>query len=164
VSERRARGTTVWMPVELKARVESLSRKYGKPQWRILMEAVALYETTLRKYAALQELPSVDKALWYMEKLAMSIGALKENPGDDNLAKTAKTISQVRERLQVDTSLLEKAVADYVKVVKDSRAGSKARDEATIELNMALKFTLVEITYKHILKEAGSPPAAPPVK
>ena len=155
-----SKSTSIWVPVDLKDRIKKLSERYGKPQWKILLDALSLYETQLRKPRAKEELPVIDKITWYIEKLCMSIGALKENPSEDNLAKTSKTIAQIRERLGVDTSLLERAVGDYVKLVnkKTNDAIEKHRDldEATMELNMALKTTLIEIIYRYVLKEDES--------
>jgi hypothetical protein len=157
VEQPKSRHSSIYAPVELKERIKHLSEKTGKPQWKILLEALALYETSLRKPKAKEELPVVDKVIWYIEKLCMSIGALKENPSDANLQKTMKTVSQIKERLRVDTAILEKAIQDYVAAVRrlpeDHDEKHRVLDEVTIELNMALKSVLIEIVYKYILKE-----------
>jgi hypothetical protein len=157
--------TTIYAPPELKSKVKALSERTGKPQWKILLEALALYESTLRRPKAKEELPVVDKVIWYVQKLSMSIGALKENPSEANLEKTMKTIQQVRERLQVDTGLLERAVLDYFKLVKNTARDPVERhrleDEAKMELNMALKSVLLEVVYKWILKEEEASQSAP---
>ena len=157
VEPSKKKGTTIYAPPELKEKLKRLSEKTGRTQWRILLEALELYETSLRKPRAKEELPIVDKVVWYIEKLAMSVGALKENPSSENLQKTTKTISQVRERLKVDTAILERAVADFIKAVNTKASNGAEKhamlDEATIELNMALKSVLIEIVYTYILKE-----------
>jgi hypothetical protein len=147
--------TTIYVPVEFKQKIKQLSEKTGKAQWRILLDALALYESTLRKPRTKEELPVVDKVVWYMQKLSMSIGALKENPSEENLSKTMKTIQQIKERLGVDTSLLERAVVDYVRLV-DFEASDRLLDEAVTEINMALKSVLLEIVYRWILKEEAT--------
>ena len=153
------RWTTVRVPVELRDRIRYLSDRYGKPQWKVLLEALALYETSLRTPRSKEELPVVDKVIWYIQKLSMSIGALKENPSDANLQKTQRTVQQVRERLGVDTRILERAIADYVAAVRteygDPWVRHSTMDEVTTELNMALKSVLVEVVYRHVLKEEG---------
>jgi len=149
--------TTIYVPVEFKRKIKELSERTGKAQWRLLLDALALYESTLRKPKMKEELPTVDKVVWYMQKLAMSIGALKENPSEENLNKTMKTIQQIKERLQVDTGLLERAVIDYVRLAlsapQDPVSRHRFLDEATMEVNMALKSVLLEIVYRHIFKE-----------
>ena len=149
--------TTIYVPVEFKQKIKELSERTGKAQWRLLLDALTLYESTLRKPRVKEELPVVDKVVWYMQKLAMSIGALKENPSGENLNKTMKTIQQIKERLQVDTGLLERAVIDYVRLAgsapQDPVSRHRFLDEATMEVNMALKSVLLEIVYTHILKE-----------
>jgi len=157
VESRRRGYTTIYAPPELKEKIKALSEKLGRPQWKVLLEAITFYETLVRKPKAKEELPSIDKAVWYLQKLSMSIGALKENPSDANLQKTLKTVSQIRERLKVDTSILEKAVSDFVMTVKNLSTNAVDKhsvlDEITIELNMALKSVLIEIVYRYILKE-----------
>jgi len=149
--------TTIYVPQEFKSKVKELSERSGKPQWKVLLEAITLYEATLRRPKMKEELPIVDKVVWYIQKLSMSIGALKENPSEKNLERTMKTIQQVKERLGVDTGLLERAVLDYIKLAtsapQDPIERHRFMDEATMEVNMALKSVLLEIVYKWILKE-----------
>jgi MoxR-like ATPase len=151
--------TTIYAPQEFKDRVKALSEKTGKAQWKVLLDALALYETQVRKPRTKGDLPAVDKVIWYVEKLAMSVGALKERPNEEALNRTLKTIQQVRGRLGVNTALLEKAVKDYVSLAnasaKNDEESHAALDEATMELNMALKSALVDIIFKHLLKEEG---------
>lgn len=155
--EAKVKGTTIWVPMEFKTRVIELSKRYKKPQWKLLLEALSLYEAQLRKPKVKEDLPIVDKVVWYMQKLGMSIGILKANPTDENMQKTLNTIAQVRDRLGIDTGVLERAVNDYVTINKRNFKNGGMRhdqiDEATMELNMALKSVFMEIMYKHILKE-----------
>jgi len=154
-------GSSVWVPREFKERLVSLSRRYGKPQWKILLDALAMYEAGFRRSRGKEELPKVDKVVWYIEKLSMSVGAFKENPTKENLEKSMKTLAQVRERLQVDTGILERALNDYFKLVgslpEDPVERHTVLDEVTMEVNMALKSVLIEIVYRHILKEEPTP-------
>jgi hypothetical protein len=147
------KGATIWVPLEFKQRVRQLAQKQGKAEWRVLLDALSLYETSLRRPKVKEELPVVDKVLWYIEKLCMSVGEFKASPTEENLQKTMRTVSQVRERLGVDTSLLERALTDYARMVKGNSKSREEEAEARMEVNMALKSVLVEITYKWILKE-----------
>lgn len=155
--EAKGKGATIWVPNEFKARVKALSKKYGKAEWKILLDALALYETSIRKPKLKEELPVIDKVIWYVEKLSMSVGELKANPTNDNLQKTLKTVQQVKERLNIDTSILEKSLIDYIKLVggnnKNNNKNREDEVEAKMEVNMALKSVLIEIIYRWILKE-----------
>jgi replicative DNA helicase len=154
VSEKgKGKGATIWVPIEFKEKVKQLAQKQGKAEWKVLLDAVALYETTLRKPRTKEELPVVDKVVWYVQKLAMSIGELKASPTEENLHRTMKTIQQIKERLGVDTALLERAVNDYFKLLKGNKREREEEVEARMEVNMALKSILIEIVYKWILKE-----------
>jgi hypothetical protein len=149
----RGKGATIWVPGEFKERVRLLAQKQGKAEWKVLLDAVALYETSLRKPKTKEELPVVDKVVWYVQKLAMSIGELKANPTEENLQRTMKTIQQIKERLGVDTSILERALTDYVRLLKGNKKEREDEVEARMEVNMALKSVLIEIVFKWILKE-----------
>ncbi|MFP3265240.1 MAG: hypothetical protein RXO54_05335 [Acidilobus sp.] len=152
--------TTIYAPQEFKDRVKALSEKTGKAQWKVLLDALALYETQIRKPRTKGDLPVVDKVIWYTMKLAMSVGALKERPDEETLNRTLKTVQQVKGRLGVNTALLEKAIKDYVSLAnasaKNDEESHAALDEATMELNMALKSALVDIFFKHLLTEEGA--------
>ena len=155
------RWRTVRVPAELDEKLKALSERTKWAKWKVILEAIAMYESFLRKPRAKGELPVVDKIVWYVEKLCMSVGALKERPVEENLRKTTKTVAQIRERLKVDTSLLEKAVVDYYDAANSPlEKGPDERhavlDEATVELNMALKSVLLEIAYNYILKEEAA--------
>jgi len=39
--------TTVWLPPATKATLEGMSRLLGRPQWRIIVDSLESYETTL---------------------------------------------------------------------------------------------------------------------
>jgi hypothetical protein len=147
------KGATIWVPLEFKQKVRTLAQRLGKAEWKVLLDALSLYETSLRKPKSKEELPVVDKVLWYIQKLSMSVGEFKASPTEENLQRTLKTIQQVRERLGVDTSLLERALVDYARMLKGGGRGREDEVEARMEVNMALKSVLVEITYKWILKE-----------
>jgi response regulator RpfG family c-di-GMP phosphodiesterase len=149
----RGKGATIWVPGEFKERVKAHAQKQGKAEWKVLLDALALYETSLRKPRAKEELPVVDKVVWYVQKLAMSIGELKANPTEENLQRTMKTIQQIKERLGVDTALLERALTDYIRLLKGNRKEREDEVEARMEVNMALKSVLIEIVFKWILKE-----------
>jgi hypothetical protein len=149
----RGKGGTIWVPIEFKERVKALAERQGKAEWKVLLDAVALYETTLRKPRTKEELPIVDKVVWYVQKLAMSIGELKANPTEENLQRAMKTIQQIKERLGVDTALLERAVNDYYRLLRGNKREREDEVEARMEVNMALKSVLIEIVFKWILKE-----------
>jgi len=151
------KGTTLWVPREFKEKIKQLSKRYSKPQWKLLLEALSMYEAQLRKPKMKEDFPIVDKIVWYMQKVSMSIGMLKANPTDENLQKTLNTIMQIKLRLGVDTGILERAVNDFVTLNKRQYKNGGIRhdhiDEATMEVNMALKSLLMEMMYKYILKE-----------
>jgi hypothetical protein len=149
----RGKGGTIWVPIEFKEKVKALAQRQGKAEWKVLLDAVALYETSLRKPRTKEELPVVDKVVWYVQKLAMSIGELKANPAEENLQRTLKTIQQIKERLGVDTSILERAVNDYYKLLRGNKKEREDEVEARMEVNMALKSVLIEIVFRWILKE-----------
>jgi len=157
-SQEKGKGSTVWVPKEFKARLVALSEKLKKPQWKVLLDALAFYETSLRKPKVKAELPVVDKVIWYIQKLCLSVGRFKENPCDENLARTLKTVGQVSERLGVDCSLLSRALEDYLAVFKSGVRDHERLDEVDLELNMSLKSALLEILYRHVFLESTTTP------
>jgi hypothetical protein len=154
--------SSVSLPREIFDKLDSLSKRTRKSKQNIILEALSLYETQIRRPRIKEDFPITDKIIWYMMKLSMSIGALKENPTEINFNKTMKTISQIRDRLKVNTSILEKAVQDFYISMRtlpedpslDPSLRHDVIDEATMEINMALKSVLIEIFFNYIYKEA----------
>jgi len=128
--------TTIKVPKELIPKIKEVSEKEGRAYWRVLTEALSFYTTQKRKPRVKEDLPALDKCSWYIAKCAMSVGALKENPSEANLAYLRRTLNQIEERLGVDTSLLLKVAEDYVK---------KQDTHNKMELNMSLKMLIVDI-------------------
>jgi len=147
----------VTIPIELYRKIKERAEYRGVALWKVLLDAYTFYESITKRAGGLQELPSVDKAVWYMEKVAMSVGALKASPTEENLKKTLKTLAQVRDRLGISTEILERAASDYYVAVSDLPEDPVERheavDEVTIELNMALKSVLFEILYRLVIRE-----------
>jgi hypothetical protein len=150
--------SSVSLPREIFDKLDSLSKRTRKSKQNIILEALSLYETQIRRPRIKEDFPITDKIIWYMMKLSMSIGALKENPTEVNFNKTMKTINQIKERLKVNTSVLEKAVQDFYismrTLPEDPSLRHDVVDEATMEINMALKSVLIEIFFNYIYKEA----------
>jgi len=149
--KKKSRGARIYVPPEFKVRLDLLSKRYGKTKWKILLDALSLYETSLRKPKAKQELPHLEKATWYIMKLCMSVGAFKAKPDDTSLQQTMKTVTQIKERLKIDTSLLEKALQDYLAYAK----ANKLSGDVFMELNETLKLVVTDIVYNYMLKEEG---------
>jgi hypothetical protein len=61
----------------------------------------------------------VDKASWYVTKVAASWGSFRENPSQDNYAQFVRTVRQVSERMNVPCEDIIAAVDYYFKVKTD---------------------------------------------
>lgn len=84
----------------------------------------------------------VDLALWYCEKLAFSVQALKIYKNDNQLKRLLRLLKQVEERYNIDVHLIEDVAKAFIK------------DDADIAtLNEALKETMKMILRKVMLNE-----------
>ena len=153
--------SSVYVPDELKERIEFYSKVHGKPMWRVVMDAMTFYEMfykgKLEDKTGVTKFPELAKVTWYVVKLSMAVGALKADTTPRRAEMLQKTIKQVRERLGVDTSLLERAVYDYIQV-KLSGDGEKVNQDlqkdAEIELTNALKLIVLDILYNTLTKQS----------
>jgi hypothetical protein len=152
--------STIYVPDELKERIEFYSRVHGKPMWRVIMDAVAFYELfykgKLEDKTGETKFPELAKAVWYVVKLSMAVGAIKADTTPRRAEMLQRAIKQVRERLGVDTSLLERAVYDYIqaKLGNDNeKANPDIQRDAEIELTNALKLVVLDILYITLTKQ-----------
>jgi len=138
---------TIRIPAELKKELDEIIQGYeahrGDAYWRVIAKAIAHYKPMLSRGLSRKEVPRLDKAAWYSFKLASSIGALKENPSQQNLELFKTTCRQLEDRLGLDLSLLRKAAEDYVK---------HPSTQNKIELNDLTKLVIADIITKFILE------------
>jgi hypothetical protein len=94
--------------------------------------------------------------VWYIVKLSMAVGALKADTTPQRAEMLQRAIKQVRERLGVDTSLLEHAVYDYIHVkLNDSneKTNPDLQKDAEIELTNALKLVVLDMLHNTLSKQ-----------
>ncbi len=152
--------SSIYVPDELKERIEFYSRAHGKPMWRVVMDAVVFYEMfykgRLEDKTGETKFPELAKAVWYVIKLSMAVGALKADTTPQRAEMLQRAIKQIRERLGVDTSLLERAVYDYIQV-KLGEYGEKTstdlQKDVEIELTNALKLVVIDVLYNTLAKQ-----------
>ncbi len=130
------RWTTIRVPVELRDQIKQLAQRSGKAEWRVISEAISFYSEFKRSYRVRENMPLADKISWYIAKISMSVGALKENPTQENLDKLKRTASQIKERIGIDTSYLVRCAEEFFK---------RQDRDSVIELNMALKLLILEM-------------------
>jgi hypothetical protein len=152
--------STIYIPDELKERIEFYSKVHGKPMWRVVMDAMTFYEMfykgKLEDKTGETKFPELAKDVWYIVKLSMAVGALKADTSSQRAEMLQRAVKQVRERLGVDTSLLERAVYDYIQAKLDNdnaKANPDLQKDAEIELTNALKLTALDILYHTLSKQ-----------
>ncbi len=126
--------------------VKELAQRYGTPMHEVVDQAVQYYRSVVRQPRIKEDNNALEKAVWYIVKLAMSVGAFKENPSDENLARLEKTARQIAERLGVDTSSVMEEAYNYKKAVEASN--DYYVNIAKANLNQAVKNVALEILEK----------------
>jgi len=130
--------TTIAVPIEVRNLIKYYSRTMHLPMWRLIYEAVTHYRQAYLSHFQLNT-SKVNKVAWYAFKLGASVGEFRSNPNGENLSFLRTTIAQIKERLGIDTTLLESAVDRYAR-----RADRKNR----ISLNDSAKDVIVHIIEK----------------
>jgi len=142
---------SIKVPESLYNKILELAEKLRKPKYAVILDALSFYENIIRKPYRKRDLPRLDKASWYIFKLANSVGAFKENFNLENYQKLLKTLTQINERLGVDTSLL-----DSILVKLDPRKRKNLTTDDKIEINDATKLIISDIIVKLLLEEKES--------
>jgi hypothetical protein len=155
--------STIYVPDELKERIEFYSKIHGKPMWRVVMDAMTFYEMfykgKLEDKTGETKFPQLAKAVWYIIKLSMAVGALKADTSPQRAEMLQRVIKQVRERLGIDTSLFERAIYDYIQVkLSDNKEGinPELQKDVEIELTNALKLVALDILYNTLARQASN--------
>jgi hypothetical protein len=153
--------SSIYVPEELKERIEFYSKVHGKAQWRVVMDAMTFYEMfykgKLEDKTGETKFPELAKVVWYIIKLSMAVGALKADTSPERAEMLQRAIKQVRERLRVDTSLLERAVYDYIQSRLNGDGEKTSPDlqkDTEIELTNALKLVVLDMLYNTLTKQS----------
>jgi len=134
VSTPRRYWSMVRVPEEVKELIRDIADKDGRAQWKVVFEAVSLYDSFRRRPKTKSKLPLIEKTAWYITKLATSFGAFKENPNEPNFKYLKERVEELRDRLSVDADILLK-MAEYYMATNDQALRTKIK----IDMNSAFK-------------------------
>jgi len=109
----RRKTTTIWVPIEVRDKVKYIAETMHLPMWRIIYEAVIHYREAYLSHFQVN-ISELDKISWYCYKLSASVGELRGNPTKENLDMLMVTLEQIRDRLGIDTTLLEANAKRYL--------------------------------------------------
>ena len=142
-----AKWKTIRVPEELWHEIKALTHEYeahrGDALWRVIAKALSHYKPALHRGFKNASIPRLDKAAWYAFKLASSVGALKENPGDSNLELLKTTCRQIEDRLGISMQLVIKAAEVYKK---------RPTTQNKVELNDVVKLAITDILTKLLVE------------
>ena len=140
--------TALKMPKSLRDIIKERALREGIAYYKVVWKAMQFYIEAQKKPTIKNDLPLIDKITWYMTKIAMSAGSLRENPTRLNLETFIKTAKQVRDRMKIKVDHLIRAGQDYF-IKQDANT--------KMELNASVKMVLLELLNKYI-EEAKEEP------
>jgi len=129
--------STIKIPGELRVRLGRIARKEGRGIWRVISDALELYERY--KLGIKEEFMTRERASRYIARLVVHAGILKAKPSEANLEQLRKVCKWLEEELGVKTEQLVKAAETYVREPTEDNAA---------ELLAAARIATLEILYK----------------
>jgi hypothetical protein len=133
---------TIRIPTQLMNTIKKYANRAKMEEWRFVQQAVSSYVfmfTNPQRFT--KERTKLEKATWYLIKLISTIEAFKSNPQQE-LQQLLGIMQQIEENLNIDLSLLRKAVMDYWSNFKGER---KNMQQYTATINASLKIATIEI-------------------
>jgi len=138
----------VRIPKALKEKIDELAQKKNVAMWKIILEAVSLYENLEKKPKKKKELPRLDKCAWYIYKFSKSVSLFLENPDDENWWQLDQRIAELRTRIfGRDTEWLQ--MLDQLAVQYKKNPSTRLK----IEINDVAKMIISEIILKMLFEE-----------
>jgi predicted metal-dependent peptidase len=133
---------TIRIPSQLMNTIRKYAAKAKMEEWRFLAQAVSSYVFFYTNPTRFQrERTKLEKAAWYIIKLVSTVEAFKSNPANE-FQQLMGIIQQIETNLNIDLSLLRKAVMDYWSNFKGER---KEMQQYTATINSSLKIAAIEI-------------------
>ena len=111
-------------------------------EWRFVQQAVSSYVfmfTNPQRFS--KERTKLEKAAWYIIKLVSTVEGFKSSPQQE-FQQLMGIIQQIENNLNIDLSLLRKAVMDYWANWNGDR---KQMNQYTATINSSLKIAALEI-------------------
>jgi hypothetical protein len=125
--------------------IKKYANKAKMEEWRFVQQAISSYVffyTNPQRFS--RERTKLEKAAWYLIKLISTIEAFKSNPSSE-FQQLMGIMQQIEENLNIDLSLLRKAVMDYWSSWNGNR---KDMAQYTATINSSLKIATLEILEK----------------
>ena len=110
--------STVKIPITLKNAIKMIGSRLKLPIWKVILISVAYYRAAELHHFRIKEKEGkfdFGKIAWYVYKVGSSIGSFRENPSKKNYELLSKTLSQLEDRLNIDTAVLRQAMDVYLK-------------------------------------------------
>jgi hypothetical protein len=133
---------TIRIPTQLMNTIKKYANRAKMEEWRFVQQAVSSYVfmfTNPQRFS--RERTKLEKATWYLIKLVSTVEAFKSNPQQE-LQQLLGIMQQIETSLNIDLSLLRKAVMDYWNNFKGER---KNMQQYTTTINAAIKIATIEI-------------------
>lgn len=144
----RRQWRSIKIPAYLHEKIKSLASRAHTHQYKVIEQAVNNFELYLRRPYRKSELPRIDKASWYIFKLAQSVGAFKENNSKENYDRLLRTIMQIEKRLEIELNELKDVVA---RVNPERKKQLTSIDK--MDLNGATKIAIADIILKLLYEQ-----------
>jgi hypothetical protein len=136
---------SIRIPTQLKNTIRKYANKANMEEWRFIQQAVSSYiffYTNPSRFV--KERTKLEKVAWYLIKLISTVEAFKSNPSNE-FQQLMGIIQQIETNLNLDLSLLRKAVMDYWTSWKGDR---KNMQQYAAAINSAMKITTIETIEK----------------
>lgn len=131
------------VPKEVKAQWVSRAKSEGIATWVLLHKCFSFYYTVFRKHFQ-YDVDRLSKAIWYIEKLSLSVGAFKTLANERNYYQVLKNIEDIENRLGIDLSDLRICIDRYMR--KKSKSNK-------IAINESLRYAIGKILVWASMKE-----------
>ena len=138
----KAKYKSIKVKEEIYQILKAYSERHKVPISTAVAHALTFLDQAERKPRVKEALPLADKVSWYIAKVVMSAGAFKENPCEKNFNYLMQNLSELRQRLGVETSFAEEAAKKlYSKKKEEWTADDK------MEFNAAIKSLVLQMLW-----------------
>ncbi len=138
----KARYKSIKVKEEVYQILKTYSERHGVPISTAVAHALMFLDQAERRPRVKEALPLADKVSWYITKICMSAGAFKENPSERNFNYLIQNLSEIRQRLGVETSFAEEAAKKLFGKKKEEWS-----PDDKMEFNAAIKSLVLQMLW-----------------
>lgn len=156
---------TRYKPLLVRQEVHDMARSIARMRKStissVVSQALMFWRQQIKRAKIKNELPMLDKAVWYTLKLASAYGALRavyeRKEKKEVLHELDEVFQQIRDRMQINVDPCIEVIGRYIKQAEEKRSGKRVKPDIIMDATSCIKNMIYMMLDKALVIEDYPP-------